>query len=169
MNLHSFSFASFLLLVFFYPQLLVLAWYIFAQKKYQAKSEKDYATIQVQYKYNTSWGTSKVQVGYKLLRKFKGALVRPDRVDTHAAPAFLIDVVESDGLAVVERLLLRCTLTFRFVVSRHDIRARSAARFTVFTVFLDELEDDDALVQGVFKIICIHNAHRIKCGSVGRG
>ena len=107
--------------------------------------------------YKEGHKSPKVQVGYKLLRKFEGALVRPDRVDAHAAPTFLIDVVESDGLAVVERLLLRCTLTFRFVVSRHDIRAGSATRFTVFTVFLDELEDDDAFIQGVFKIFNIHN------------
>ena len=93
-----------------------------------------------------------------LFRQLEGALVRPDGVDAHAAPTFLVDVVESDGLAVVERLLLRCTLTFRFIVSRHDIRAGSATRFTVFTVFLDKFEDDDALVQGFFLFRNVHDS-----------
>ena len=101
-----------------------------------------------------------------LLRQFKGfAGVFPDRVDAHGAPAFLIDVVESDGLTFVERLLHRCTLTFGHVVRGDDVRMGGAACVAVFAVLLLEFEDDDALSEGSSKIVDVHDDKNFRAGN----
>lgn len=66
-----------------------------------------------------------------LISEFEGALVAPDSVDTHAAPAFLVDVVESDGLPFVGGLLGRCADSFGFVVRGDEIGAGSASCSTM--------------------------------------
>ena len=96
---------------------------------------------------------------FSLLAEFHCALVRPDGVDAHGSPAFFVDVVEGDGLPVIESLLLRCSFVLRHVVGWYEIGASSASRMTDRTVFLDELKEYDALVERFFQI---WNVHRLK-------
>lgn len=84
-------------------------------------------------------------------------MIGPDGVDAHGAPTLVVNVVEGDGGAVVERLLLGCAFTFGRVIGRDEVGAGGAAHMAQRAVFLDKLKEDDAFVQGFFQIIGIHN------------
>ena len=75
-------------------------------------------------------------------------MVRPDGVDAHGAPTFLVDVVEDDRLTLERGLLRRCTLVLRHVISGNKVRAGRAACMTKRAVAFDELKENYALVEG---------------------
>ena len=83
-----------------------------------------------------------------LLREFEGTLVGPDSIYTHRAPSLFVDVVKGDGGSLVEGLLLGGALALGGVVGRDEIGAGSAAGVTDGAVFLDELKEDDAFIEG---------------------
>ena len=85
-----------------------------------------------------------------LFGQFEGTFVGPEGVDAHGAPGFFVDVIEGDGLAVVCGLLSGCPCAFGRVGFGHQVGASSASCGSECAVFLDELENDNAFVQGSF-------------------
>ena len=75
-------------------------------------------------------------------------MVGPDGIDTHGSPSLFVDVVKGDGGALVEGLLLGGALALGGVVGRDEVGAGSAAGVADGAVFLDELKEDDAFVEG---------------------
>ena len=85
---------------------------------------------------------------FPYLREFECTLVGPDGIYTHGAPSLFVDVVKGDGGALVDGLLLWRALAFGGVVGRDEVGAGSAAGVTDGAVFLDELKENDAFVEG---------------------
>ena len=84
----------------------------------------------------------------KELNQFHSLFPVPDRVNTHGAPGFFVNVIESDGGTVVHRLLLRRTLALRHVFGRDEVRAGRTSSGAKRAVFLDKLKIDYTLIEG---------------------
>ena len=82
------------------------------------------------------------------LHQLHGSLGRPDGVDAHGAPGFLVDVIKGDCLAMEGGLLLGRALVLRHVIRRDKVGAGCAACVTMRAVFLDKIEEYYALVEG---------------------